>query len=144
MNRAILNRYKPNKKELALLDRQLNRLYGRLEEVEEVSGKVSKSSDDWPYIEEHMTVRMADPKAAAKIKDKIRVKESRRQTVQLEVLEVEGFIESLPDGIERQIFEMVYLEGMSQGEVGEILNLERSGISKKISGCLKDSQHSHF
>lgn len=138
MNRAILNRYKPNKKELALLDRQLNRLYGRLEEVEEVSGKVSKSSDDWPYIEEHMTVRMADPKAAAKIKDKIRVKESRRQTVQLEVLEVEGFIESLPDGIERQIFEMVYLEGMSQGEAAEMIGYSKGRISQMISNVVKD------
>lgn len=138
MNRAILNRYKPNKKELALLDRQLNRLYGRLEEVEEVSGKVSKSSDDWPYIEEHVTVRMAEPKAASKIKDKIRVKESRRQTVQLEVLEVEGFIESLPDGIERQIFEMVYLEGMSQGEAAEMIGYSKGRISQMISNVVKD------
>ena len=138
MNRAILNRYKPNKKELALLDRQLNRLYGRLEEVEEVSGKVSKSSDDWPYIQEHMTVRMAEPKAASMIKDKIRVKESRRQTVQLEVLEVEGFIESLPDGIERQIFEMVYLEGMSQGEAAEMIGYSKGRISQMISNVVKD------
>lgn len=138
MNRAILNRYKTNKKELALLDRQLNRLYGRLEEVEEVSGKVSKSSDDWPYIEEHVTVRMAEPKAASKIKDKIRVKESRRQTVQLEVLEVEGFIESLPDGIERQIFEMVYLEGMSQGEAAEMIGYSKGRISQMISNVVKD------
>lgn len=138
MNRAILNRYKTNKKELALLERQLNRLYGRLEEVEEVSGKVSKSSDDWPYIEEHVTVRMAEPKAASKIKDKIRVKESRRQTVQLEVLEVEGFIESLPDGIERQIFEMVYLEGMSQGEAAEMIGYSKGRISQMISNVVKD------
>ena len=139
MNRAILNRYKPNKKELALLDRQLNRLYGRLEEVEEVSGKVSKSSDDWPYIEEHVTVRMAEPKAASKIKDKIRVKESRRQTVQLEVLEVEDFIESLPDGIERQIFEMVYLEEMSQRDAAEMTGYTQSMVSKIIKGVVKDS-----
>lgn len=138
MNRAILNRYKPNKKELALLDRQLNRLYGRLEEVEEVSGKVSKSSDDWPYIEEHMTVRMAEPKAASMIKDKIRVKESRRQTVMCEVLEVEGFVESLPDGIERQILEMVYLEGMSQGEAAEMIGYSKGRISQMISNVVKD------
>ena len=139
MNRAILNRYKPNKKELALLERQLNRLYGRLEEVDEVSGKVSKSSDDWPYIEEHVTVRMAEPRAAAKIKDKIRVKESRRQTVQLEVLEVESFIESLPDGIERQIFEMVYLEEMSQRDAAEMTGYTQSMVSKIIKGVVKDS-----
>lgn len=85
-----------------------------------------------------MTVRMAEPKAASKIKDKIRVKESRRQTVQLEVLEVEGFIESLPDGIERQIFEMVYLEGMSQGEAAEMIGYSKGRISQMISNVVKD------
>ena len=139
MNKKLLSRYKPNKKELALLDQQLDRLRDRLEEVEEVSGKVSKSSDDWPYIEEHVTVRMAEPRAAAKIKDKIRVKESRRQTVMCEVLEVEGFIESLPEGIERQILEMVYLEGMSQGEAAEMTGYTQSMVSKIIKGVVKDS-----
>lgn len=138
MTRELLGRYKQNRRELSLIDRQLVRLKGRLAEVETVSGKVSKTSDDWPYIEEHMTVRMADPKAAAKIKDKIRVKESRRQTVQLEVLEVEGFIESLPDGIERQIFEMVYLEGMSQGEAAEMIGYSKGRISQMISNVVKD------
>lgn len=138
MNKKLLSRYKPNKKELALLDQQLDRLRDRLEEVEEVSGKVSKSSDDWPYIEEHVTVRMAEPKAATKIKDKIRIKESRRQTVQLEVLEVEGFIESLPEGIERQILEMVYLEGMSQGEAAEMIGYSKGRISQMISNAVKD------
>lgn len=138
MNKKLLSRYKPNKKELALLDQQLDRLRDRLEEVEEVSGKVSKSSDDWPYIEEHVTVRMAEPRAAAKIKDKIRVKESRRQKVQLEVLEVEGFIERLPEGIEHQILEMVYLEGMSQGEAAEMIGYTQARVSQMIQRALKD------
>ena len=61
MNRELLNRYKSNKRELALIDRQLDRLNDQLESVPEVSGKVTKSSKDFPYIEEHMTVRMAEP-----------------------------------------------------------------------------------
>ena len=138
MTKELLNRYKQNKRELTLLDQQLDRLRDRLEEVEEVSGKVSKSSDDWPYIEEHVTVRMAEPRAAAEIKDKIGIKESRRQTVQLEVLEVESFIESLPEGIERQILEMVYLEGMSQGEAAEMIGYSKGRISQMISNAVKD------
>lgn len=138
MTKELLSRYKQNKRELTLLDQQLDRLRDRLEEVEEVSGKVSKSSDDWPYIEEHVTVRMAEPRAAAKIKDKIRVKESRRQTVMCEVLEVEGFIESLPEGIERQILEMVYLEGMSQGEAAEMIGYTQGRIAQIIRRCIKD------
>ena len=97
MNRELLNRYKPNKRELALIERQLDRLNDQLENVQEVSGKVSKSSDDFPYIEEHMTVRMAEPKAATAIKDRIREKEIRQQKLMSEIREVEEFISGLSE-----------------------------------------------
>lgn len=144
MNREKLNRHKQNKRELALIERQLDRLYERLEGVETVSGKVTKSGDDFPYIEEHITVQMAEPKAATALKDRIREKEARREKLLAEIEEVENFIASLPESIEKEIMEMIYIDGMSQQDVGDTLNLERSGISKKINACLKDSQHSHF
>ena len=144
MNREKLNRHKQNKREIALIERQLERLYERLESVETVSGKVTKSGDDFPYIEEHITVQMAEPKAATAIKDRIREKEARREKLLAEIEEVENFIASLPESIEKEIMEMIYIDGMSQQDVGDTLNLERSGISKKINACLKDSQHSHF
>lgn len=144
MDRKRLNRHKSNKRELALIEKQLDRLYERLENVETVSGKVTKSGDDFPYIEEHITVQMAEPKAATAIKDRIREKEARREKLLAEIEEVESFIASLPESIEKEIMEMIYIDGMSQQDVGDTLNLERSGISKKINACLKDSQHSHF
>lgn len=144
MNREKLNRYKKNKREIALIERQLERLQERLESVETVLGKVTKSGDDFPYIEEHITVQMAEPKAATAIKDRIREKEARREKLLAEIEEVENFIASLPESIEKEIMEMIYIDGMSQQDVGDTLNLERSGISKKINACLKDSQHSHF
>ena len=107
MDRKRLNRHKSNKRELALLERQLDRLYERLENVETVSGKVTKSGDDFPYIEEHVTVQMAEPKAATAIKDQIRVKEDRQKVLQGEIEQVESFIEALPDGIEKRVREMV-------------------------------------
>ena len=42
MDRKRLNRHKSNKRELALIEKQLDRLYERLENVETVSGKVTK------------------------------------------------------------------------------------------------------
>ena len=51
MDRKRLNRHKSNKRELALIEKQLDRLYESLENVETVSGKVTKSGDDCPYIE---------------------------------------------------------------------------------------------
>lgn len=139
MTRELLGRYKQNRRELSLIDRQLVRLEGRLEEVETVSGKVSKTSDDWPYIEEHMTVRMAEPRAATAIKDKIREKKARRKKIQGEIWQVEKFIKGLPEGIERQILEMVYLEEMSQRDTAEMTGYTQSMVSKIIKGAVKDS-----
>lgn len=139
MNREKLNRHKKNKRELALIERQLERLQERLESVETVSGKVTKSGDDFPYIEEHVTVQMAEPKAASAIKDRIREKEDRRRQLLSEIGEVESFISGLPDGIEKQVFEMVCLEGMSQMDSAEAVGYTQSMVSKIIKGVLKDS-----
>ena len=138
MKRELLNRYKQNKRELALIDRQLDRLQGRLESVPEVSGKVTKSGDDFPYIEEHVTVRMAEPKTATAIKARIREKETRQQELMSEIREVEEFISDLPKGMERNILEMVYLEDMSQRDAAEITGYSYGRISQLISGTIKD------
>ena len=138
MKRELLNRYKQNKRELALIDRQLDRLQGRLESVPEVSGKVTKSGDDFPYIEEHVTVRMAEPKTATAIKDRIREKETRQQELMSEIREVEEFISGLPEGMEKNILEMVYLEDMSQRDAAEMTGYSYGRISQIISGAIKD------
>lgn len=138
MKRELLNRYKQNKRELALIDRQLERLNGRLESVPEVSGKVTKSGDDFPYIEEHVTVRMAEPKIATAIKDRIREKETRQQELMSEIREVEEFISGLPEGMGKNILEMVYLEDMSQRDAAEMTGYSYGRISQIISGAIKD------
>lgn len=145
MNREKLNMYKTNKKELVLINRQLDRLNDQLEKIPVIQGKVSGSSKDYPYIESHVTVQMREPKAASTIKDRIRGRKKRKVWLETEISEVEEFISAMPEGIEKQIFEMVYLDDMTQEEVGEILLMERSSVSKKISDYfLKNSQHSHF
>ena len=138
MDKKILKRHKRNKAELAVINRTLDRLYEQLEDVEEVSGKVTKSSDDFPYIEEHMTVRMADPKKADPIKARIRVREARKARIEAEMLAVEEFIGGLPEGMDKRIFEMVFLDGASQQEVGEEMGYSKGRISQIISKYCKD------
>ena len=132
MNREKLNRHKQNKRELALIERQLDRLYERLENVETVSGKVTKSGDDFPYIEEHVTVQMAEPKAATAIKDQIRAKEDRQRVIQDEIEQVEDFIAGIPDGIEKRVLEMVYLDGESQYDAADALGITQGRVSQII------------
>lgn len=138
MNRELFNRFKSNKRELDLIADQIDRLNDRLENVPEVSGKVTKSSKDFPYIEEHMTVRMKEPKEATEIKKKLRKKEKRQEELSQEITAVVDFISDLPEGIEKQIMEMVYLEGMSQNEVADMLGYTKGRISQIISRITKD------
>lgn len=132
MDRKRLNRHKSNKRELALIEKQLDRLYERLENVETVSGKVTKSGDDFPYIEEHVTVQMAEPKAATAIKDQIRAKEDRQRVIQDEIEQVEDFIAGIPDGIEKRVLEMVYLDGESQYDAADALEITQGRVSQII------------
>lgn len=139
VNREKLNRYKKDKRELSLIETQLDKLYERLEDVPVVQGKVSGSSKDFPYIESHMTVQMAEPKAASGIKDRIREREARQKVLQDEIEEVEDFIAELPEGIEKSVLELVYLEDMSQRDAAEAVGYSYGRVSQIITSiCKKD------
>lgn len=137
--KELFSRYRRNRRELDLIADQIDRLNERLEDVPEASGKVTKSSKDFPYIEEHMTVRMKEPKEATEIKKKLRKKEKRQEELSQEITAVVDFISDLPDGIEKQIMDMVYLEGMSQTDTAEMLGYTQSMVSKIIKRAIKDS-----
>lgn len=138
MNREKLNRHKQNKRELALIDKQIDRLYDRLEEVPEVKGKVSGSSKSFPYIETHTTVRMAEPKAATAIKDRIREKEIRQEQLMREIDEVRDFIEGLPESDEKKIAEMFYLDDEKQCDIADAIGYTQGRVSQILSKLLKD------
>lgn len=139
VNREKLNRHKKNKRELSLIETQLDKLYERLEDVPVVQGKVSGSSKDFPYIESHMTVQMAEPKAASGIKERIREREARQKVLQDEIEEVEDFIAELPEGIEKSVLELVYLEDMSQRDAAEAVGYSYGRVSQIITSiCKKD------
>lgn len=138
MNREKLKRHKRNKAELASVLTALDKLQSDLAEVDVVSGKVTKSSDDFPYIEEHMTVKMSDPKRTEPIRVRIRKKEQRKAELEARIQEVEAFIAGIPEGMDKQIFDMVYLDGMTQQRVGESIGYTQGRISQVISEYLKD------
>lgn len=141
LNREKLRRHKRNMTELASVLLAIDKLQEELEWVKEehiVSGKVKKSGKDFPYIEEYMTVKVPDPKRTEPIRARLRKKEQRKAELESEMQEVEAFIARLPEGMDKQIFEMVYLDGMTQRKVGEVLGYSEGRISQIISKYLKD------
>ena len=81
---------------------------------------------------------MQEPKKASEIKDRIRKKEKRHKALLADMAEAERIIMKMPEGLSRQILELVYLEGMSQQEVGDIVGYSKGRISQLISKATKD------
>ncbi len=138
MTREKLKQYRALKREIESLDKAIDKLSDRAMNIPEVLGKVTASSPDFPYIEEHITVRMDDPRGADMIARRIRIKEKLREEAQRAALEIEQFIAGIPDSTDRQIFEMLYLEGKKQREVAEKVGYTQGRISQKIKDILKD------
>ena len=142
MDKKKLSQLRPLKKELELIDRKLDRLYERQENVPVVMGKVTGSSKDFPYVEVRTSVLMDEPKEADEIEKQIRIREKRREQVESLITEIEQFIAEIPDSRDRQIFELIYIDGKKQREVAEYMGMERSSISKIITAVLQLSHNS--
>lgn len=127
-------------KEIPKIKKDIDKLYQRLEDVPEVSGKVTKSADDYPYIEQHVTVKMAEPKLATEIKQQIRLKELRLDKAERDKTSIEQFISGIEDSTDRMIFELLYMgdKRVSQSKVGDIVGYSQGRISQIIKAKLKD------
>ena len=133
MTREKLRNYKANKIEFQRVERSLAKLEKRLSSVPDVSIKVQKSSDEFPYIEEHVTVRAQEPKETTKLKERIANKKAYRDKISSEIDEVEKYIDEMPEGTKKEIFEMVYIDGMTQGEAADYFGYTQARISQIVN-----------
>lgn len=142
VDKKKLGQLRSLKKEMELIDRKLDRLYERQENVPVVMGKVTGSSKDFPYVEVRTSVLMDEPKEADEIEKQIRIREKRRERVESLITEIEQFIAGIPSSRDRLIFELIYIDGMKQKDVAEYMGMERSSISKIITAVLQLSHNS--
>ena len=61
----------------------------------------------------------------------------RQAQLKEECLQVEEFIEAIPDSLTRRIFRQSFIEGKTQEEVSRDLHISQSSISRKISHFIK-------
>lgn len=140
MDKKTLKKYKPNKDRLIRIENQIQELCEREPTV--VMGKVTGSSANFPYTEVRTSVQMYDPYEEENVRQQIRRKEADRLRILKEQKEVEDYINGIDDPEIKEIFELSFLEGKKQDEVAEIVNIDRSYVSKKISDYLKLSHFS--
>ena len=135
MDKKKLRQYRSLKKEQKMLEEKMNE---RAEKIPTVTGKVKGSMDTFPYIETHMRIIMDEPKQADVIYRQMIINGKRQHQVDELLTEIEEFISQIPDSTTRQIFELIYLNGNTQQEVGEQLGYTKGRISQIISENLKD------
>lgn len=140
MDKKTLKKYRPNKDRLIRIENQIQELSERESTV--VMGKVTGSSADFPYTEVRTSVQMYDPYEEENVRRQIRRKEADRLRILKEQKEVEDYINGIDDPEIKEIFELSFIEGKKQDEVAEIVNIDRSYVSKKISDYLKLSHFS--
>lgn len=140
MDKKTLKKYRSNKDRLIRIENQIQELCEREPTV--VMGKVTGSSADFPYTEVRTSVQMYDPYEEENVRQQIRRKEADRLRILKEQKEVEDYINGIDDPEIKEIFELSFIEGKKQDEVAEIVNIDRSYVSKKISDYLKLSHFS--
>ena len=138
MDKSRLSQYRALKKEQPMIEKKLDKLYKQKASIPDVMGKVQKSSAEFPYTMGYMPVEIVEPKEAQRIGKQIDINEARLAGVKADILEIERFIQGIENSVDRQIIELVYLEGKKYKEVGEIVGYTKGRISQKISEILKD------
>ena len=138
MDKKKLKQYRALLKEQEINDKAIDKLYDRAAEIPTVLGKVVGSSKDFPYTEVKTTVQMDEPRESDEIERRLMIRKVRQEQIRSAVVEIEEFISGIPDSTDRQIFELMYLNGKKQREVAEAVGYSRSRISQIIGIYLKD------
>lgn len=135
MTKKELEQYCKLKKEVAYLQKRLDKLYDK--EVPEISGKVQASAPYYPCIMQRVSVQMYEPKANDARNEVITILEDRQRRCEEKMLEVERYIDKIEDAELRQIFEMRYMEGRKLREIADEVNLDLSVVGKKITAYIE-------
>lgn len=110
-----------------------------------IHGKVKGSSPDYPYIERNYMVdgggfssggmnnekiRQRIKNLTYKLQDDLREYESKR-------VEIEEFLLGIDNLEAHLLFTYIFVDGRSQEEAGEMMNMEQSCVSKKLKKYIR-------
>ncbi len=57
----------------------------------------------------------------------------RLDKLEKECDEIEQFIEGIEDSLTRRVFRMYYIDGRTQKEIAQLINMDRSMVSRKLN-----------
>jgi DNA-directed RNA polymerase specialized sigma24 family protein len=125
-----LSQYRKLIREAEDLQDRIDKLYDK--DIDTAHSTVRGSAKSFPYVEFHMGVWVDDPKQVSDRDNMIAAYQERLSRARNEALRIEQFIGDIPDSELRQIFEYRYIDGKKLREIGDQMNMDFSGIGKKI------------
>ncbi|WP_286810363.1 hypothetical protein [Bacteroides sp. Phil13] len=131
MTKEELEQYVHLYREIGQIQVSIDRLSSK--NIPVVAGKVKASSKYFPYTEYRVDVPIETPEIADKVNELIKLKERRLDHCVNQMLDIERFVDDIKDSELRQIFELRYIEGKRMQEVADVVHLDRSVVSRKIS-----------
>ena len=141
MDKKQLVQYRALLKEQPELEREISRLHRYLE-CKAAEGKIIGNEDMFIKTESDKPEPATKSGTMVEIKRQIIIKEKRLEKIEKESTRIEQFIADMPDSMVRQIFELCFLDGKTQREVGESVGYSRGRISQIIGTYLKDQEES--
>ncbi len=134
-----LSQYRKLLREAEDLQYRVNKLYDK--EMDTAHSTVRGSSKKFPYTEFRYEVWVDNPKQVADRDRLVAIYQERLDSARKEILKIEQYIRDIPDSELRQIFEYRYTDGMKLREIGDLMNMDWSGIGKKIRNYLNFPTH---
>jgi RNA polymerase sigma factor (sigma-70 family) len=139
LTKAELSEYIRLGEEIKLLENKIKELSspGALFSTDIVKG----SSKHFPYTEHPIKITGMDEEYANRIEASIRRKTIRLKNMKAqreeEAERIFEFINGQKDSRTRQVLTYTYIEGKTQKEIGGIMHIDRSIVSRVISGAVK-------
>lgn len=131
------DQYQSHLKTIKKLEAEINKLLKKREKVPVVKDKVKSSMSEFPYVETHMVVDAYDPCKTQTIDRLIWNKQRIIEAYQAEIIEVEQYIDSIPDDLTREAFRLVFIEGMSRAAASEALHYSKDRVGQLIRAEFK-------
>lgn len=132
-----LKQYVSIKKEIADLEKRIEKEYSK--EITVVAGKVKGSLACFPYTEVRTSVLLDDPTELAARDKLIAMREKKKKELADKAIEIETFINGIEDSELRMIFKYRFIDGLKQVDVANLVSLDRSRVSRKISDYLQNA-----
>lgn len=136
MNKKVLESYQTNKR---LIERNKKKIEDeQCKDIPVVKGKVTGSSQDFPYTERRFTVQMDEPGETERAHKRILSWQQEIAQAEREIEEVEQFIAAITDVRIKEVFTYRYIDGMKVADVARKVGYTKGRVSQIISKYLKD------